>query len=215
MNGEKYVEEYILGRYIPAISDYSTQSNQKASTTCSKSLIQTYYDGDYCTLNERERVVQIKYFFQTGITEPRIVSVIEMNICAYIVTVAVPARFGMGEIKPTVISCHENNPLLEVSPLAKEAAPKVLEPHDLIDLKRSIWTQKLKAIVSSSDTGFTLLNSALNEINRIEESIEKSQQDGSFNFQKWIQLLGLEMDKMVTSVKDDEKKKKKSDEDTD
>lgn len=215
MNEETYTEEYILGRYIPTLSDASPHSNQKTLPSSSTSFTQTYYDGDFCSQNGKEREVQISYFVQPGIAEPQIVSVMEMNLCAYIIRVAIPPPSGEAEIRPTTILCCEDRPLLQTSPVTEETAPKILESGDLIDLRKSVWTQKLKAIVSNSESGFTLLNSALNEINRIEDSIEKSQQSSGFNFQKWIQLLGLEMDKMASSVKDRDEKKKKSDEDED
>lgn len=213
MNGQTYTEDYILGRFIPLLSDYSTHSHPNTSTPCSKSLTQTYYDGDFCYQNGKERETQVRYFYQTGITQPRIMAIIEASLCVYIIRVAIPPLSEKTGAKSTHITCHENLPLSQKPEQDEDTIPKVFETQDLIDLKKSIWIQKLKAIVSSSNTGLALLNSALREINQIENSIEKNDQSGSFSFQKWIQLLGLEVDKIASSVNDDETKKK-SDEDS-
>lgn len=214
MNGQVYAEDYILGRFIPLLSDYSSHPHPNTPAPCSKSFTQNYYDGDFCSQNGKERETQIGYFYQTGITEPRITSVIETNLCVYVVKVAIPPPSGKIGVKSAHITCQENSPLPRKPELDKVAVPKVFETQDLIDLKKSIWIQKLKAIVSSSNTGLALLNSALREINQIEHAMDKNNQSGSFSFQKWIQLLGLEVDKIAASVGDTEKKKK-SDEDSD
>lgn len=127
---------------------------------------------------------------------------------------AIPPPSGKIGVKSAHITCHEKLPPSQVPELDEDAAPKVFETHDLIDLKKSIWIQKLKAIVSNSNTGLALLNSALREINQIENAMDKNNQSGSFSFQKWIQLLGLEVDKIAASMSGTEKKKK-SDEDSD
>ena len=97
---------------------------KKTLPSHSTSFTQTYYDGDFCSQNGKERRCRSVIFFQPGTVEPQIVSVMEMNLCAYIIRVAIPPPSGEAEVKPATILCCEDRPLLQTSPVARGCRTK-------------------------------------------------------------------------------------------
>lgn len=122
---------------------------------------------------------------------------------------------GFAELNPKARLLRED---VECIPKA-QARPQNAPPgrasskdlHDLIDFRRTLWIQKLKAIARSSDGNYPLIKMVLSRLTEIQPTPQADfSQHRSLNFLKWMQMMGLEVDKLLLSA-DSEQGQSKSD----
>lgn len=167
------------------------------------------FDGDTCDLTNAPREVEVRYYCELARQHSYISEVIEISTCKYIIILQTPLICGFTEFNSKArllreaVKCTPNTQAHSQNAPLDRATSKDL--HDLIDFRRKLWLQKLKSIVKSSDGNYPLIKMVLSRLTEMQPSPQAGfLQQRSFNFLKWMQMMGLDVDKLLLSAENEQ-----------
>ena len=191
-----YIEEYLLGRNVPKVSEVNLQEGNE---TLSVSML----DGDLCELDGSQRCSEIKFVCDVNQAGYEIASVTETQLCKYVVIVA-SKNFCDSSHAPAVINCSSESDMHRLSN-EMDVSPSFLEKDNIVI---SMWTQKLVSIVFGLDPSFPLIKNITKELTDFGSELDEN--TDSQSFKRWMKLMGIDVQKLIAAIEvdDDEKRKK-------